>query len=74
MSDPCKSRTEYFHEGGVDDEELAKLLNRLENDGWDDIEWEKEQSEKEAHVPTTYVVDAQRRHCLCSPKSRKKKT
>lgn len=70
MSDPCKSRTEYFHEGGISDEDLASRLNKLEKEGWNDIEWEKEQVEKEVHVPTTYVIDAQRSHCLCKPRKK----
>lgn len=73
MSEPCTSLTRYFHEGGVGDSSLAPLLNRLEAEGWEDIEWEKEQAEKEVHQETTYRVDAQMVLCTCKPKRRKVK-
>ena len=72
MSEPCSSKTKYFHEGGVTDSDLAPLLNRLEAEGWDDIEWEKEQADKEIHQETTYRVDAQMEICTCKPKRKSK--
>ena len=72
MSDPCTSLTKYFHEGSVTDSALAPLLNRLESEGWDDIEWEKEQSEKEVHQETTYRVDAQMVICKCKVRRKTK--
>ena len=65
MIEPCTSRTEFFHEGGVTDSDLSDLLNRLAKEKWREIEWEKEQAEKEVHISITYRVDAQREICTC---------
>lgn len=62
----CKTITEFYHKANVTDDELAGILNRLETEGWADIEWDVRKTDESA-IPPTYVVDAQRKRCNCLP-------
>jgi hypothetical protein len=61
----CKTLTVYDHHEGLTSKGLKDTLNTLSAEGWDEINFERENDETEPHIPLTYAVDAARDECIC---------
>jgi len=57
----------------VSEDVLEETLNRLEDDGWDEIEYESVEAE-DVYQDTSFIVTAQRYVCDCTTCRRREET